>query len=304
MLTLSYNRSVVLQQTIKHIEEVRQRILFKSLSPRSEHRLVWEAHIERIYYALHLSHDPITKKDIVRLLSQPAENGNAVNYKRAIDLLRIDWLMQEKPLMPATVKSLYHLVTGEKLSISDALLMEVLVFLQTSSEHPFIQAYISYFQFLSLFPQTDNGARAARIFPYLFLYKYGIHFRGLLVLEKYFYTHERLLRDLLLVIEQKETITPWLEHFVQGVLTMAEETEQSLAQEHSAIMPPAFWELTERQKDILSLFDKPGLRITNKAVQKAYTISQITASRDLAKLTTLGFLFPYGKGRSVYYIKV
>ncbi len=46
------------------------------------------------------------------------------------------------------------------------------------------------------------------------------------------------------------------------------------------------------------------MTITNKKVQKLFKVSQITASRDLAKLASVGLLFTHGKGRSVYYTKV
>lgn len=69
-------------------------------------------------------------------------------------------------------------------------------------------------------------------------------------------------------------------------------------------MAEGFFELNDRQKSILNMLDQPTASITNRLTQKAYKVSQITASRDLAKLTTLGFLFSHGKGRSVYYTRV
>ncbi len=69
-------------------------------------------------------------------------------------------------------------------------------------------------------------------------------------------------------------------------------------------MAQSYFELNDRQTSILNMLDLPQGSITNRKIQKAYKVSQITASRDLAKLTTLGFLFSHGKGRSVYYTKV
>jgi Fic family protein len=53
----------------------------------------------------------------------------------------------------------------------------------------------------------------------------------------------------------------------------------------------------------MAIVDRPGTRITNKMVQKHFKVSQITASRELAKLATLGLIISIGKGRSIYYTK-
>lgn len=65
----------------------------------------------------------------------------------------------------------------------------------------------------------------------------------------------------------------------------------------------SLWKLNDRQKKILDIMENPELKITNKIVQKQFGISQITASRDLAKMVNLGVLLPHGKGRSVFYTK-
>lgn len=310
MRTLSYNISPVLQQSLKAIDLLRQSVVLRPLSPKTEHRLRWEAHLDRIYYSLHLSHAPVNKKDIIKTLSTPNRlKGNdleiqILNYKKGMDFISQEWLVNDKPVMPQTISKLYRIVTGERLPVPEQSLMEALVFLQTSSENPFIQAYISYLQFIQSVPQTDASSRVARLLPYMFLYKAGLDARGLLVLEEYFYKNERLLRDLQTVIERQESITAWIEHFVNGIGEIVAGIEHKLTDGQESVLPSSFWQLTERQKDILSIFDKPGERITNKKVQASFKISQITASRDLARLASMGYLFPYGKGRSVYYMKV
>lgn len=310
MQKLSYTLSPTVQQSLRAIESMRQTILLRPLSPKDEHRLRWEATIDRIYYSLRLAHSPVGKKDIVSILSTAGKykgkknEEEVIRYKRSLDYISHEWMVNTKPIMPQTVTSLYKMVTGEKFGASDQELMEILVFLQTSSENPLIQAFVSYIQLSHLVPQTDVSSKASRLLPYLFLYKPGYDFRGLIVLEAYFYANEKLLRDLSSVITTGESITPWIEHFVNGIGTLVGTIDEHLHEESGGLMPAAFWELTERQKEILSNFDMPGMRITNKKVQASFHISQITASRDLARLANLGFLFPYGKGRSVYYMKV
>ena len=66
----------------------------------------------------------------------------------------------------------------------------------------------------------------------------------------------------------------------------------------------ATWKLTERQKKIMEKLENPNIQITNRDVQKMFTVSQITASRDLSKMVNLGILLPHGKGRSIFYTRV
>jgi Fic family protein len=310
MQKLSYNLSPGVQQSLRSIETARQGIVLRPLSPKVSHRLMWEAKLDRVYYSLRLSFNPISKKDIATILSSPGKARtrkselDVIRYRRSFDYIRQEWSVNPKPIMPQTIGTLYRMVTGEKLPITEQQLMEMLVFLQTSSESPLVQAYVAYLQFTQLVPQDEGSGKVARLLPYLFIYRPGYDFRGLLVLEEYFYKNERLLREVKQVIAGNESITPWIEHFITGVGELVGVIEEKLRDEQSGIMPASFWELTERQKEILSSFDAPGTRITNKKVQAMFTISQITASRDLARLANLGFLFTYGKGRSVYYLKV
>ena len=71
----------------------------------------------------------------------------------------------------------------------------------------------------------------------------------------------------------------------------------------SSPAPTTLKRLTIRQKEILYLLEKPETPITNKQIQQVFKVSQITASRDLARLSIVGLLLPHGKGRATYYTK-
>lgn len=309
MHTLSYTVSPVLQQRLNEIEILRQKIVLFMLPPLTELELCWEANLSRIYYSLHLAHNPVTKRDIYKALTMPvkantrSQNYEIIGYKRGLDYIRSEWLVNNKPIMPQAIRDLYKSVLDSKPHAIDATFMEILVFLQTSREHPLVQGFISYTQFMLSNNESDASGKIARLVPYMFLYKAGLDYRGLLVLEKYFYDNERLLKEMIAAINRNESISVWIEHFVQSVATDLDEVYQQLLQAHSSAGREKILRLTERQKEILSVFDQPGMRITNRKVQQAFRISQITASRDLSGLAALGLLFPYGKGRSVYYIR-
>lgn len=308
MTTLSYTISPNLQQTLKLIEKSRESILIHSLSHDKELKLRWDIMVKRIYYSLHLAHIMVNESDIAAVLNAPGKRNLAekelsiVHYKKAFDYIHSFWYMNTKPVMPQAIHTILKKITDERIRLPESELMERLVFLQTSREHTLTQSFIAYIQFLILLPDTNVFGRLNRLLPYVFLYKSGLDFRGLLLLEKYFYENEKLMRELRLAVERKESVTVWIEHFVGYIANQLEDMSGKIVQE-SSTEPAKMWSLSERQREILTSFDMPGARITNRKVQQVFKISQITASRDLARLASLGLLFQYGKGRSVYYMR-
>lgn len=233
-----------------------------------------------------------------------ARSKEVLGYKNGLDYIARVWLVNEKPIMPGDILKLYKTVTDLKPTVSDNQIMEILVFLQTSREHSLIQAFISYIQFTLMFePDNYANAKVARLIPYIFLYKPGLDFRGLLVIEEYFYKNEKLIRELKEAAIRKESVTVWVEHFVSSIASQLENVAENVSTIDKSEKKSKTWDLSERQKEILTVFDQPGNRITNKKVQQAFRVSQITASRDLARMASLGLLFQYGKGRSVYYMR-
>lgn len=121
---------------------------------------------------------------------------------------------------------------------------------------------------------------------------------------------EEYLRRDLVTLEQAYqvpggNITPWLEYFAFGIAKQLEKALGEITSDTSpTTMPASFWELNDRQKEVLKIMEQPDISITNKVVQKHFKVSQITASRDLTKLASLGLIFARGKGRSVYYTRV
>lgn len=126
----------------------------------------------------------------------------------------------------------------------------------------------------------------------------------MLLLEKPWMEEKRIFLGQYQTAVSKPNITSWLEYYIKllaGQLegTYAQMQKATPQQEHEGI-----GKLNERQKTIMTLLDDPKAVITNRTVQKIFHISQITASRDLTKLTSLGLLFTQGKGRSVRYTRV
>ena len=225
--------------------------------------------------------------------------------KKALSLISYEWLFSARQIKVKNIIEIYEIIGDGKLKVSEKSIKEVLDYLEGSPENPVIKAALAYIQMKNISPFSAYNEDICSLLAYLFLYKNGYDFRGLLVLEKYW---RKTLMDFNNSLEagvKNGTVTIWLEYFAQSVEKQLEEAVENLSSTQSKIeTPEALWDINDRQKEIISLLEMPDVTITNKKVQKLFEISQITASRDLTKLVNLGLLFSHGKGRSVYYTRV
>lgn len=320
MANLSYNLSSSLIESLRRIENLRQKILLTPLPQKTETRLRWEAMINRIYWSLILSDNPLSKAEMVKLLTRDhrkkrltQDEQDVVNYKKALDYIFQNWLVTPNRITPKTVVTLHDLACPGRFKGGEAALGQVLDYLQAGSagslqaspENPVVQAGVAQIQIITLAPFSDGNGRTARLLALLFLYKAGFDFRGLLVLEEYFRRDLISFAHATQSASQSGSLTLWLEYFAKGVATQLEQAQEDVTLQRSHLdLPASFWELNDRQKEILTILDQPGATITNKKVQKQFKVSQITASRDLSRLADLGLIFARNKGRSIYYTKI
>lgn len=303
MFTLSYSLSSTLEDSLQKIEVLRRQILLTPLPPRVELRLRWTAMLNRIYWSLVLDNNPLSKTEIIKLITAqnkkkltPSEK-EVINYKKALDYISQNWFVNSRAVTPRTVLTLHNIACSSTLHLSQESLQHFLNYLQAERpENPIIQAAIAQIWF---------DGRTARLLALLFLYKHGYNFRDFLVLEEYWRRDLVTFREITQSVASNRNATRWLEYFAQGVVSQLEKVTQEFTQERlKPPLPSSFWELNDRQKEIVTMLEQPDLTITNRKVQKLFRVSQITASRDLAKLAHLGLVFARGKGRSVYYTKL
>ncbi len=310
MLSLSYHLSGSLISSLEEINLLRQQILLTPLRPKLELRFRWEGLIDKIYWSLNLANISLNKREIIEILTiytkkklTPTQK-DVLRYRYAFDYIYRDWSGSKKPLTSKTVLYLHELLAKGEIK-TEASIKEVLDYLQTSTDHPVLQASIALIELMHLAPFTKGSAEVARLLAYIFLYKQGFDMRGMLVLEEYFRRDMKTYEEVMSRVTQDGNLTPWLEYVANGVILQLEKVKQKINEQAAdGYLSAKAFELTERQQAILSVLDQPGSRITNKKVQKMFAISQITASRELAKLASIDLLFVHGKGRSVYYTKV
>lgn len=317
MTILAYNLSSNIKDNLQKIETLRRQILLLPIPPKTELRLRWEASLQRTYWSLILAGNPLSKADIIKLLSTQRktrlgfEQKEVVNYKKTLDFIKENWLISSRTVSLTTIKKLYDLAckptlgSDSQLSANQKKLQPFIDYLQAGKESPVIQAGIAQISIINADVFGEGNGFIARLVPYLYLYKHGYDFRGLLVLDEYLRKDLFSLKEAIESVGRNKHLTLWLEYFTYGVLTQLRSAYKiASSSKFQTDLPAAFWKLNERQIDILNSLEQPGAKVTNKKVQEKYKVSQITASRDLSKLVKLGLLFSHGKGRSAHYTKV
>ncbi len=307
MVEFSYNFSPTISKLVETVEILRRDILLVPLSPKHELHYRWEAMLSRLYWSLSLNGNNLSKKEMIKILSSSekkklsSDEANVVNYRRALIYINHEWLVTTKEVNVKTVQTLHELACSGKLRVPEATIKQMLVYLQAAKEHPVIQAAIAQIQIVGIAPFSDGNGRTSRLLSLLFLYKHGYDIRGLLMLDDYWRHNMGTFNQTIQNALKNGNITLWIEYFAQACVHQLTKVRQALLSEQFSLNIPFYWHINDRQKEIMAILEQPGSSITNKKVQKAFKISQITASRDLTRLATLGLLFAHGKGRSVYY---
>jgi Fic family protein len=316
-MQVAYNLSPTIKELLTKIETSRSRLLLMPIPPRTETRLAWEATLSRIYWSLVFSANPLTRNQMAKLLSSSKTKKlktvekEVINYKKALGYINQEWLVSGRPVTINTLNTIYDICckptvrkTSRITPRSKRELNILFDYLHTSPEHPIIQAGIAQVQLIEIAPFEEGNGRLARLIPYLYLYKSGYKFRGMLVLDEYFRRDLVGLKSAVERVRKNRNLTLWLEYFTRGTYLQLQKAYK-LASRSNFItdISHSFWKLNNRQKEILDILDVPGIKITNKMVQDKFKVSQITASRDLSKLHSLELIFVHGKGRSTYYTK-
>ncbi len=315
MTNLSYNLSPLLKDRLERADSFRKEILLTPTPPSLKLKIQWNTLINRIYNSLILSDADIKKSDVIKVLTsygadstkiKNQDSQNIINYKRAFDNIYHNWLVSRKNVTLKDILILYDTICSGKLIIPVSSFQETLDYIQAREDHPIIQAGLASIGILKIRPFSDDNEKFSRLISYLFFYKYGYDVRGFLEPEGVWIDNKEAYSDSLRIGVNATSVTIWLEFFANSVALALESVYKSIKSESSDSWDrnDSSSKLNDRQKNILSLIDQPGSTVTNQKVQKKFNVSQITASRDLSKLTSLGLLFHHGKGRSVYYTRV
>lgn len=311
MLNFSYSIAPQQKKDLEDIEAIRNKILLQLISPKDEIRLRWEVSLERIRATLRLSKIDLTLKDLAQAISSDGKKRidprwqEALGYKKANSYIQENWILNPRPVTVPTLDQLYSSIKSAKINLDYKGTKQMLDFIQVNPpEHPVVQAGIAFVAISNLLPHQANNPKYPLLTSLIFLYKYGFDFRGMLNIEEFIENDATHFNDILNGSRTSGNISDFLEYFISAVVIQADKGLRKIkGREFITSIPESFYDLSKRQIEILTLLEQPGAQITNKVVQKRFSVSQITASRDLARLASLGILSSHGKGRSIHYTR-
>ena len=316
MITIAYTISPYLKRYLEKVELLRQQLILHPITPQRELELQFETTVERIQYGLALANKPLLPPTIKTILAnqivfamqknpqRDPEQKAVLDYKTGLDYIKREWILNPESVTEKHFIHLFSFLSNQPMPISEQRLKEIATYLQTSADNPIIQSAIAKLLFRSLLSLDTYGETYSTLCAYLFLYRGGQDCRGMVIFERPWNEEKKIFLGQYQTVVAKENITNWLEYYVKTMASELERILQKIDQNIHLEDQERIGKLNERQKTIMTLLDDPKTVITNRTVQKIFHISQITASRDLARLTALGLLFTQGKGRSVRYTRI
>lgn len=299
MNNFSYTKSPALLSTLQRIEELRKKHLLTLLPPARELQLQWDAMKERYHYMLLSYGVVLSEKSLENLFmihskqKQSAIRARVKRYKTVYDYIIQNWSINLAPLEIDHARHIFAL-SGFHKRLDLIGLDRYLRYVQAPGEHPLIQTALIYPMFLSLSTTNEESNTVAHHLCMLFLVKHGYDIKRLVVHE-----HVASIKE----YSRSHNINYWLEYFLERYYSELKEIGKNMHRVGERDIFSSWAQLSPRQKEILTLIDRPKMKITNKMVQKKFNVSAITASRDLTKLAELCLLLKAGNGRSVYYTK-
>ena len=191
-----------------------------------------------------------------------------------------------------------------------ALMRDFALWLRSDAEvHPILKAGLAHIHLVAVHPFWDGNGRTARGLSTLILQKSSFSFKKLLSIEaslfrirdSYFTAIERTLGD---NFQSEYDATPWLEFFVDTLLTHTRELVSKLTDWHRE-MTDVYktlegYEINQRQSEGLIYAVRMG-RLSRPDYVEVTGASPVTASRDLAGLVQKGLLDPQGNTRARVY---
>lgn len=307
MLAISYLHSPTILNSLKQIDASRQTILLTPIRQQKERMLRWDTVINSIYWSLKLSNLALDKEKIAPLFMtktrelQPLPEKAAVAYKAGLDYISQHWQANPETVTVKTIAQLQVFGLDEKIVNADTQML--LDYLQVKPDHPVVQSAIA-FHFFTQHEGIPTQNAAARLLARIFLYKYGYDCKGFISPEEHWGETTATLKDLVRTTTQIGNMTSFIEYYAQGFENHLAKVTNRMLNYPDENSESHVVHLNERQKHMLIYLDNPNASLSNAVVQRMYKVSQITSSRDLAKLAKLGLLVPHGKGRSTYYTKM
>lgn len=299
MISNSVNITQSLKTKLSSIDDLYKQIVTQPVTPKTEIRLRQEAIINHIDGWATLANQGLTRQQIVEVLTK-YQSKNAtpliakiLNYKNSLNYIRDRWSGNSSAVTFVTISELSSIL--DVTLIAKDSVEPILSYLYSSQLHPVIQAALAH---LAFYP-----SRSAYLLSLLYLAKSGYDLRGWLSLEDCWSSNKD---SYLKVMEQAattDTSASWLEFFCDGMIAQMSTLKSKLKVIDTTNQSINNY-ISHRQKDIIKLVEQSDSPVTNREVQATFKVSQVTASRDLSKLSLLGLIGSRGAGRSTAYFRI
>lgn len=315
MINFSYSPTPTLQAGLQTFQLLWKDLMLAPLPTKNARRFRWDAMLTRLDMIRAFLGLPLSKRDLTHLLAHPAAHRLSPQLQVLLTYRSTWWSLWQElsytdhlPSITAVSEFLDPIgkslrQAGYKMQRESSSLRQTIAYLSAAREHPLIAAAVAYAMLLPpSFSQTIPELLFVYPVSYLYLFVGNYETRGLVTLEDIWDPREKSASERLSQGRVSGNYTPWLEYAVQQVNTGLEKRKGEIAAPPRTEVHASFWQLNDRQKNIILSLEQPTATITNHDVQRRFKVSQITASRDLAKLVSLGLLLSRGKGRSTSYV--
>ncbi len=304
MQKMYYTTSLELREHLLTFESLHMNLWLKKIPPKIELKLQSEAMINRLYHTLRLADIDCRRTRVSELVfKHNIHNKNErmiLDMRSFFDSFYYEWTYDTRPITADFIIKLIYQLEKKRITLNVNAINNNLTYIHLE-ESPLIQAALAYLLFMNEL-NNPTASIVATLVSWMFLFKKGYSFRRAVSFQRKFMNDRLNYYDQLTNAIHNENVTPWILYFSRSFNEAVREelTFIDNLSDHTFLQSDI---LSPRQIQILSLFSTNDL-VTNRIVQKNFNISQVTASRDLSYLTSLGLLLVQGKGRSVKYLKV
>ncbi len=173
--------------------------------------------------------------------------------------------------------------------------------LASGTIHPLLVIASFVFEFLAIHPFLDGNGRLSRSLTNLLLLRAGYSYVPYVALDEIIEDTKNeyymALRETQKVHKtKKEDLSPWLNYFLDSLLTQGHKAIDLMENEKSEKL------LSENQRRVLALFDDHGsLSVSEIDSLLKQEIPLPTLKQLLARLTSLGLIEKIGQGRATKY---
>lgn len=300
MSSNSFSVTSSVKNKLDKIDVLYKEIMLVPVSPKIETRLRWQAMTSHLEGWSNLANQPLNRQQILEIVGQfHAKNetpqiSKVLSYKNAINFVREEWTGNLSPVSFTTIQELSKILGVS--NASQQVVDPLLAYIHHSNLHAVLQSALAH---LAFYPN-----RICYILSLLYLSKAGLDLRGWLSLEDCWQENRDSYQKTIEQATATKDATAWLEYYCQGLLVQMTSVKENLTKLTSSPSVDPLKNLSPRHKAILEFIEQSPTPVTNRQIQQLFKVSQITASRDLARLSLAGLLASHGSGRATAYTKI